>query len=179
MWRFVFKNTEKVCGLTSGVIINHSNRLPFEEVHQVQDGPAQRGEVGVEADVEDVSVVWYLVLPLGLDVRNSQGVANRLDRISWGTVGGAEDGCHPQRELVTGWREETFQQLASLSRSAACANDDRWSTHSPQEGRNKEETCWNNKSEFVQSRSLVVSYIFKSLKDLICKVSINLWQWCF
>lgn len=102
------KHTTCVCGLTSAVIINHSDRLPLEEVDQVQDGPAEGGEVWIEANVEDIPVVRYLVLPLGLDVWHPQGIANGLDRISRGTVRGTEDGRYPQRELVTGWRRETF-----------------------------------------------------------------------
>lgn len=91
-----------MCFLTCAVIINHSHRLPLEEVNQVQDGAAEGGEVRIEADVEDVSVVRHLVLPLSLDVWHPQGIANGLDRIGRGTVRGTEDGCHPQRKLVTG-----------------------------------------------------------------------------
>lgn len=68
-------------GLTGAVVVNHCDRLPLEEVNQVKDGPAQGGEVRIQADVEDVSVVRYLVLPLGLDVRNPQGVADGLDSV--------------------------------------------------------------------------------------------------
>lgn len=45
------------CGLTSAVIIYNSDRLPLEKVDQVQDGPAERGEIRIEADVKDISVV--------------------------------------------------------------------------------------------------------------------------
>lgn len=68
---------------------------------QVQDGPAEGREVWIEANIEDISVVRYLVLPLGLDVWHPQGIANGLDRIGRGTVRGTKDGCHSQRKLVT------------------------------------------------------------------------------
>lgn len=93
--------------LTGAVVVNHRHRLPLEEVHQVQDGPAQRGEVRVKVDVEDVPVVRHLVLPLGLDVRHPQGVADGLDRVGRGAVRRPKDGRHPQRELVTRWRRNT------------------------------------------------------------------------
>lgn len=85
---------------TGAVVIDHGHRLPPEEVDQVQNGPTERGEVGEEADVEDVPVVRHLVLPAGLDVRHAQGVADGLDRVGRGAVRGSEDGGHPQRELV-------------------------------------------------------------------------------
>lgn len=97
----ISKSRESVCYLTCAVIINHSDRLPLEEVNQVQDGTAEGGEVWIEADVEDVSVVRHLVLPLSLNVWHPQGIANGLDRIGWGTVRGPENGCHPKRKLVT------------------------------------------------------------------------------
>lgn len=87
--------------LTSAVIINHSDRLPLEEVDQIQDGPAQGGEVWIEANVENISVVRYLVLPLGLDVWHPQGIADGLDCVGRGTVRGTKDGRYPQRKLVT------------------------------------------------------------------------------
>lgn len=68
---------------------------------QVQDGPAEGGEVWIEANVEHVSVVRYLMLPFGLDVWHAQGIANGLDCISRGTVRGTKDGCYSQRKLVT------------------------------------------------------------------------------
>lgn len=86
MRRSICKSKGSVCGLTSAVIINHSDRLPLEEVDQVQDGPAEGGEVRIEANIEDVSVVRYLVLPLSLDVWHPKGVTNGLDRIGRGTV---------------------------------------------------------------------------------------------
>ena len=89
------------CSLTCAVIVDHRDGLPLEEVHQVQDGSAERGEVRVEADVERVPVVGHLVLPLGLDVGDAQSVTDGLHRIGRGAVRGAKDGRHTQRELVT------------------------------------------------------------------------------
>lgn len=84
-------------GLTCAVIIDNGDCLPLEEVNQVQNGPAERGEVWVEADVEGVPVVRHLVLPFGLDVGHAKCVTDGLDRIGRRAVGGPEDGRHPQR----------------------------------------------------------------------------------
>lgn len=80
------KQQRNICSLTSAVIIYHSHGLPLEKVDQVQDGPAEGREVWIEANVEDVSVVRYLVLPFGLDVWNPQCIANGLDSIGRGAV---------------------------------------------------------------------------------------------
>lgn len=87
-------------GLTGAVVVDHRHRLPPEEVHQVQDGAAQGREVRVQVDVEDVPVVGDLVLPPGLDVGHPQRVADGLNRVGRGAVGGAKDGRHSQRQLV-------------------------------------------------------------------------------
>lgn len=69
-------------------------------MHQVQDGSAEGGEVGVEADVVRVPVVGHLVFPLGLDVGNPQSVADGLDRVGRRAVGGAKNGRDPKGELI-------------------------------------------------------------------------------
>lgn len=88
--------------LTSAVIIHNCDSLPLEELHQVQNGTAERREVRVETDVEGVLVVGHLVLPAGLDVGNPQGVADGLHCVGRRAVGRPEDGSHPERQLVTG-----------------------------------------------------------------------------
>lgn len=74
-------------------------------MHQVEDGSAEGGEVGVQADVVRVPVVGHLMLPLGLDVGHSQSVADGLDRIGRRAVRGAKNGRHPERKLITCWGE--------------------------------------------------------------------------
>lgn len=90
--------------LTSAVIVNNRNRFPLEELHKVEDGAAERREIRVEADIEGVLVVWHLMFPAGLDMRNSQSVADGLHGVGWGAVGWPEDGCHPKGQLIAGWR---------------------------------------------------------------------------
>lgn len=75
------KKTDNDCTCTCAVVIHHSDRSPLEEVHQVQDGSAEGGEVGVQADIVRVPVVRHLMFPLGLDVGNPQSVADGLDRV--------------------------------------------------------------------------------------------------
>lgn len=94
------RKTDTHCTCTCAVVIHHSDRSPLEEVHQVQDGSAEGGEVGVEADVVRVPVVGHLVFPLGLDVGNPQSVADGLDRVGRRAVRGAENGCDPEGELI-------------------------------------------------------------------------------
>lgn len=73
--------TDTNCTCTCAVVIHHSDGSPLEEVHQVKDGSAEGGEVGVQADIVRVPVVGHLMLPLGLDVGHSQSVAYGLDGI--------------------------------------------------------------------------------------------------
>lgn len=75
------KKTHSDCTCTCAVVIHHSDRSPLEEVDQVQDGSAEGGEVGVQADIVRVPVVGHLMLPLGLDVGNPQSVADGLNRV--------------------------------------------------------------------------------------------------
>lgn len=93
--------------LTGAVVIDHRDRPPSEEMNQVQYGPTQRGEIRIQADIIRVSVIRHLMFPAGLNVRDAQGVRYRLHRIGRWAVGGAKDGCHAQRELLTrcGWDE--------------------------------------------------------------------------
>lgn len=69
-------------------------------MHQVQDGSAERGEVGVEANIVRVPVVGHLVFPLGLDVRNPQSIADGLDRVGRRAMRGAKNGCNPKGKLI-------------------------------------------------------------------------------
>lgn len=93
--------TDTNCTCTCAVVIDHGDRSPLEEVHQVEDGSAEGGEVRVQADIVRVPVVWHLVLPLGLDVGHSQSIADGLDCISRRAVWGAKNGRHPEGKLVT------------------------------------------------------------------------------
>lgn len=92
------RQTDEDC--TCAVVIHHSDRSPLEEVHQVQDGSAEGGEVGVQADIVGVPVVGHLMFPLGLDVGNPQSVADGLDRVGRRAVRGAKNGCDPEGKLV-------------------------------------------------------------------------------
>lgn len=49
--------TDTNCTCTCAVVIDHSDCPPLEEVHQVEDGSAEGGEVGVQADIVRVPVV--------------------------------------------------------------------------------------------------------------------------
>lgn len=94
------KKTDNHCTCTCAVVVHHRDRSPLEKVHQVQDGSAEGGEVGVQADVVRVPVVGHLMFPLGLDVGNAQGVADGLNRVGRRAVRGAKNGCHPEGKLV-------------------------------------------------------------------------------
>lgn len=98
------------CTCTCAVVIHHSDCSPLEEVHQVQDGSAEGGEVGVQADIVGVPVVGHLVLPLGLDVGHPQSVADGLDRIGRRAVRGAKDGRHTKGKLITCWENKEAGQ---------------------------------------------------------------------
>lgn len=74
--------TDTDCTCTCAVVIDHSDCSPLEEVHQVEDGSTEGGEVGVQADIVRVFVVGHLMFPLGLDVGHSQSIADGLDRVS-------------------------------------------------------------------------------------------------
>lgn len=99
--------------LTCAVIIHDCDSFPLEELHQVQNGTAERGEVWVETDIEGVFVVWHLVLPAGLNVGHAQGVADGLHSVCWRAVRRPEDGSHPERELITGWRGDRSLSITS------------------------------------------------------------------
>lgn len=70
--------TDTDCTCTCAVVVHHGDRSPLEEVHQVEDGSTEGGEVGVQADIVRVPVVGHLMLPLGLDVGHSQSIADGL-----------------------------------------------------------------------------------------------------
>lgn len=95
--------------LTGAVVIHHRHHPPPEEVHEVQYGPAERREVRIQTDVIWVSVIRHLVLPARLYVRHTQSVRDWLHRIGWWAVGGAEDRCHAQGELLAGCDRMTKQ----------------------------------------------------------------------
>lgn len=103
--------TDTDCTCTCAVVINDSDRPPLEEVHQVQDGSAEGREVGVQADIIGIPVVGHLVLPLGLDVRHAQSVADGLDGIGRRAVWGAKNGRHAEGKLITCWLEQHKNQL--------------------------------------------------------------------
>lgn len=93
--------------LTSCILINDSDRLPLVELHYVQHSSAYGGVLGVEVDVEAVLVVHWRVFPACLDVRDFQGVTNRLHRTDRWAVRGAKHSPDTQSQLVTCWDSET------------------------------------------------------------------------
>lgn len=103
------------CWLTGCILVDDGDRLPLVELHDVQHGSADGGVLGVEVDVEAVLVVHRRVFPACLDVRDFQGVADRLDRADGGAVRGAEYGTDTQSQLVARWagegRRETKQEV--------------------------------------------------------------------
>lgn len=108
------RKTDTDCTCTCAVVIHHSDRSPLEEVHQVQDGSAEGGEVGVQADIVGVPVVGHLMLPLGLDVGDPQSVADGLDRVGRRAVRGAENGCDPEGELVARCEDRSVKTNKSV-----------------------------------------------------------------
>lgn len=109
--------TDTDCTCTCAVVIDHSDCSPLEEVHQVEDGSTEGGEVGVQADIVRVFVVGHLMFPLGLDVGHSQSIADGLDRVSWRAVWRAKDGRHPKGKLVTCWKSEQVFCNEALGRN--------------------------------------------------------------
>lgn len=97
----MFKSANPTCA----VLINHRQLLPFEEGHDVQDGPGNGGVFRIQVDEEGVFVVHRRVFPAGLDVRDLQGVADGLDGADRGTVRGPEHGDDPEGQLVAHWRQ--------------------------------------------------------------------------
>lgn len=88
---------------TSAIIIDHGCRPPLQELHQVQNGIAQRGIVGIKVGVEGVPVVYGMVLPTDLDMRNFQRIADGLNGIGRGAMRRPEYRHHSQGQLITGW----------------------------------------------------------------------------
>lgn len=97
------------CRLTSCVFINHGDGFPLVELHYVQHSSAQQGIFRMEVNVEVIFVVHWGVFPAGLDVRDLQGITNRLDCADRGAVRGPKHGPDSQSQLVTRWRQETDQ----------------------------------------------------------------------
>lgn len=93
--------------LTGRILVDDGDRLPLVELHDVQHGPADGRVLRVEVNVEAVFVVHWRVFPACLDVRDFQGVTDRLDRADGWAVRGAKDGPDTQSQLVTGWSSES------------------------------------------------------------------------
>lgn len=93
--------------LTSCILIDNSDRLPLVVLHYVQHSSAYGGVFRIEVDVEAVLVVHRGVFPAGLDVRDFQGVTNRLNRTDGWAVRRAKYGPNTQSQLVAGWSNET------------------------------------------------------------------------
>lgn len=88
---------------TCAVLVHHRQLLPFEESHDVQDGPGNGGVFGIQVDEEGVFVVHRRVFPAGLDVRDLQRVTDGLDGADRGTVRGPEHSDDPEGKLVAHW----------------------------------------------------------------------------
>lgn len=92
--------------LTSCILIDNSDRLPLVELHYVQHSSAYGGVFRIEVNVEAVFVVHWGVFPACLDVRDFQGVTNRLDGADRWAVRGAKYSPNTQSQLVAGWGNE-------------------------------------------------------------------------
>lgn len=86
---------------TCAVLIDHCQLPPFEESHDVQDGPGDGGVLWIQIDEEGVFVVHWWVFPAGLNVRDFQSIADGLNSTDGGTVWGAKHGNYPESQLVT------------------------------------------------------------------------------
>lgn len=93
--------------LTSCILIDNSDRLPLVELHYVQHSSAYGGVFRIEVNVEAVFVVHWGVFPACLDVRDFQGVTNRLDGADRWAVRGAKYSPNTQSQLVACWVNET------------------------------------------------------------------------
>lgn len=65
---------------------------------------AQGSIVRIQVDIESVLVIQRVVLPSELYVGDFQGVADGLDCVGAGALGGSKYCNDPQSELVTGCR---------------------------------------------------------------------------